>query len=63
MRFYKVRNLTRQNENQVHSIRTGEKEEGEREKERLCVLETVRRNATGSAHCNGSRTQTPPPHD
>lgn len=41
----KVRNLTRQNKNQVHSIRTGEKEEGEREKERLCV-----RNRTEKHH-------------
>jgi len=43
----KVRNLTRQNKNQVHSIRTGEKEEGERERERkiVCV-----RNRTEKHH-------------
>lgn len=50
--------MTRQNENQVHSIRTGEKEEGEKEKERLCVLETIQGNTAGSAQCSGSQTDT-----
>lgn len=50
--------MTKQNKNQVHSIRTGKKEEGEKEKERLCVLETVQGNTAGSAQCNGAGTDT-----